>query len=189
MLLVDALSHEFAARAIPLCGRGEQSVFGIHRDVRFSRDKHAYKTHAGATLSRDGQKLSAGIFYIHVSPQESFAAAGFYQPSTRELTAIRSAIAASPSLWLALEQDLAKSRLALSHENKLSRLPRGFTRETDLRIAGALKHKSFIVRMRLDPESLYEPWLVEDLVDFTLGALPLLQFGWHAIDGSSESRD
>ena len=67
--LIDALNGAFAARDLPLAGDPKKSVFRIHRDVRFSKDKRPYKTHVSATLTRDGQKLSPGLVYVHIEPE------------------------------------------------------------------------------------------------------------------------
>ena len=44
--LVAALAEEFAARGLPLRADPARSPFRIYRDVRFSKDKSPYKTHA-----------------------------------------------------------------------------------------------------------------------------------------------
>jgi uncharacterized protein (DUF2461 family) len=67
--LILALNAAFDARALPLAGDPKKSVFRIHRDVRFSKDKRPYKTHVSATLTRDGQKLSPGLVYVHIEPE------------------------------------------------------------------------------------------------------------------------
>lgn len=67
--LILALNDAFAARDLPLAGDPKKSLFRIHRDVRFSKDKRPYKTHVSATLTRDGQKLSPGLVYVHIEPE------------------------------------------------------------------------------------------------------------------------
>jgi uncharacterized protein (DUF2461 family) len=67
--LIEALNTAFAARDLPLAGDPKKSVFRIHRDVRFSKDKRPYKTHVSATLTRDGLKLSPGLVYVHIEPE------------------------------------------------------------------------------------------------------------------------
>lgn len=67
--LIEALNEAFAARDLPLAGDPKKSVFRIHRDVRFSKDKRPYKTHVSATLTRDGAKLSPGLAYVHIEPE------------------------------------------------------------------------------------------------------------------------
>jgi uncharacterized protein (DUF2461 family) len=66
--LIEALNAAFEARDLPLAGDPKKSLFRIHRDVRFSKDKRPYKTHVSATLTRDGQKLSPGLVYVHIEP-------------------------------------------------------------------------------------------------------------------------
>jgi uncharacterized protein (TIGR02453 family) len=186
--LIASLSEEFSRRGVPLAGVGEKSIFRIHRDIRFSKDKNPYKTHAGATLTRDGAKMSQGLFYIHIAPEGSFAAAGFYQPDTAALAALRSAIAHRPERWARLEERLASAGLFLSQDDKLSRLPKGFDPNKNASVAETLKLKSFIVRRAIEQETLFKPALLMDLANFGEAALPLLDFGWAVIDRAAKSR-
>src|SRR5207244_531775 len=54
--LIATLSEACAARGLPLRGSPKGSIFRIHRDVRFSKDKRPYKAHAGALMTRSGTK-------------------------------------------------------------------------------------------------------------------------------------
>ncbi len=182
VLLIADLTAEFASCGIPLAGQGERSIFRLHRDIRFSRDKSPYKTHAGATLTRDGAKMSPGLLYIHVSPEESFAAAGFYQPEPGALAGLRTAMTSAPARWLRLEESLSEGGLTLSREDSLTRVPKGFDAGENAAIAEALKLKSFILRRPLATEALFRRQLVHDIASFAGAALPLLDFGWAAID-------
>lgn len=67
--LIVALNAAFEALDLPLAGDPKKSVFRLHRDVRFSKDKRPYKTHVSATLTRDGQKMSPGMLYVHIEPE------------------------------------------------------------------------------------------------------------------------
>lgn len=180
--LVTTLAAELAQRGIGLTGDAKRSVFRIHRDVRFTKEKHPYKTHCGAALSRDGGKNSAGILYIHVAPEGSFAAAGFYRPEPPQLAALRRAIVAAPKRWRALEQHLDAAGLPLSAEDAMTRLPRGFESAAGSPLAETLKLRSFIVRRPLTAASLRRAGLVGIVADFAAAAEPLLRFGWSAID-------
>ena len=76
------LAEETAARLakakIPIKGDRKSSLFRIHRDVRFSKNKDPYKTNAGVALTRSGSKNDPGVLYFHLSPEECFFAAGFH---------------------------------------------------------------------------------------------------------------
>jgi len=64
-------------------------LFRIYRDVRFSKDKSPYKTHFGGSYHRKKPELRGG-YYLHVQPEnQSFIAAGFWEPSTEDLMRIR----------------------------------------------------------------------------------------------------
>ncbi len=67
--LIAATSTACSARGVPLSGDPKKSVFRIHRDTRFSKDKRPYKTHVSCTLTRDGAKMSPGMMYIHIEPE------------------------------------------------------------------------------------------------------------------------
>ncbi|MGC2782477.1 MAG: TIGR02453 family protein, partial [Roseiarcus sp.] len=80
--LVEELAERMRQAKIPLKGDRKSSMFRIHRDVRFSASKDPYKTHAGAVLTRSGGKNDPGLLYFHLSPEECFFAAGFYEPES-----------------------------------------------------------------------------------------------------------
>jgi uncharacterized protein (TIGR02453 family) len=64
-------------------------MFRIYRDVRFSKDKSPYKTHFGGAYHRKKPQLRGG-YYLHIQPNdESFIAAGFWEPSNEDLLRIR----------------------------------------------------------------------------------------------------
>src|SRR5277367_2794743 len=65
--LVEDLSAAFAKAKIPLQGDRKSSLFRLHRDVRFSKDKSPYKTNVGAVMTRMGKKNDPGLFYMHVA--------------------------------------------------------------------------------------------------------------------------
>jgi uncharacterized protein (DUF2461 family) len=67
--LIAALNTEFAARDLPFVGDAKKSIFRIHRDVRFAKDKRPYKTHVSASLTREGDKMAPGAVYVHIEPE------------------------------------------------------------------------------------------------------------------------
>jgi len=179
--LIADLTTAFTRRGLPLQGEPKRSVFRIHRDVRFSRDKSPYKTNIGAVLTRDGGKDSPGLLYIHVEPGRCFTAAGFYHPEPDWLQAMRTRILAKPAAWRALRKDLASRGLALAPDDEaMKRLPRGFDAVTDPDLAEAMKRRSFIIRQPLEEAQTKSEALIPVLVDFAERAMPLLAFGWRA---------
>ena len=180
--LLEAVMLGLAAHEIPLGGDPAKALFRIHRDVRFSKDKRPYKTHAGAVLARDGGKSpDSGIVYIHLDPTGSFIAAGFYMPEPAKLGAIREAIFVEPQRFQSVLDDLAQAGLALSAEESLTRLPRGYEEAAGSSVEGVLKLKSFLIRKNVPDALLTSPDLAGEVVSFAAAALPLLRFGWQAL--------
>ena len=182
--LVTDLTAELQRRGLPFQGDPKRSVFRINRDVRFSKDKRPYKAHASAALTRDGEKMSPGVLYIHLDPLGSFAAAGFFRPPPEALQDIREAVASRTPAYRHVVEELAKQGLVLARdEDALKRAPQGFEGANAPDILEALRRKSHIVRRPVADQEIEGPSLVRSLADFADAALPLLRFGWTALDG------
>lgn len=68
----------------------KKCMMRIYRDIRFSKDKRPYKTHAAAWWARQGMEKTSGAgYYLEVSPAEIRVAAGVYMPDKQQLLAIR----------------------------------------------------------------------------------------------------
>ena len=117
------ISPHFRADPRPVGG----SLFRIHRDVRFSRDKSPYKTHCGIHFRHAaGKDAHVPGFYLHLEPGGSFLGIGIWHPPTPTLARIRGAIAADPDRWRGA---LRRRRFAARYElagDRLKRIPRGF---------------------------------------------------------------
>jgi uncharacterized protein (TIGR02453 family) len=179
--LIFALNREFEKRELPLEGDPRRSIFRIHRDVRFSADKQPFKTHAAATMTRDASRMSQGMLYLHLAPEECFAAVGFYGLESRELLAIRNAIAADQEGWLLIEKMAKRAGYPFFRRDPLKRLPRGFELSEVEAVAEALKLRTFVVRRALTREEVGSRELVRELGSFSQKMLPLLEFGWGAL--------
>ena len=143
--LLGEISTRF--RAIPKVGG---SLFRIYRDVRFSKDKRPYKTAAGVHFRHEaGKNAHAPGFYLHLGPEEVFAAVGIWGPDTRTLTRIRQAIVNEPDTWESVTVDPAFTAMfttAFDGES-LKRAPRGF--DPNHRFITDLKRKHFVVSAAL----------------------------------------
>ncbi len=180
--LLGAAIVGLAARDIPLGNDPAKAIFRIHRDVRFSKDKSPYKTHAGAVLARDGGKSpDGGIVYFHLAPEGCFMAAGFYVPEPARLSALREASFVEPLRFQAILDDLARHGLELSDEESLTRLPRGYEDATGENLVAWLKLKSYLVRRKLSEQEVFSADLPQKLIDFAGACMPLLRFGWQAL--------
>ena len=182
MALLDDLTAAFARKRIPLKADGKRSIFRIHHDVRFAKDKSPYKTHCGAVMTRSGAKMDNGLLYLHIDPDGCFAAVGFYQPEPADLAKLRKAIAADDAAFRRVLTALKKGKLDLETGSQLSRVPRGFEALKDGPLDGVIRLKSFIVEEAFPAKVVTTPKFADAILDFAKRAQPLLTYGWKALD-------
>jgi uncharacterized protein (TIGR02453 family) len=119
------------------------SLFRIHRDIRFSRDKSPYKDHTGIQFRHEaGKDAHAPGLYLHLKPRECFVGAGIWRPDTGAARRIRTAIAGDPGGWRAALRDLDRAGDWEQYGERLKRPPRGF--DADHALVEELKRKTWI---------------------------------------------
>jgi uncharacterized protein (TIGR02453 family) len=183
-LLVETLNAKLGSIAPEIVGDPKRSMFRIHRDVRFSKNKSPYKTNASAWLyhrdagrkvGRVGEGGGAGL-YFHIDPTTCFMAGGIWMPARPALLRIREAIAAQPTALERLTSAPGFRRRFddLSEEAKLRRVPRDFP--PDHPAAEWLKLQSFTAPASIEPSVVTSPHLVDRLCrDFEL-LVPLVRW-------------
>ncbi len=138
-LRLPDVSRHFVADARTTGG----SLFRIHRDIRFSKDKSPYKTHTGIQFRHArARDAHAPGYYLHLEPGSVFMACGTWHPDRDTLHAIRTAIAARPSRWQAIVEDPGFRQHFRLGGDALKRPPAGFDRDHPL--IEELKRKDFI---------------------------------------------
>jgi uncharacterized protein (TIGR02453 family) len=183
LIIAEAVGAALAQHDLPLTGDAKRSMFRINRDVRFSKDKSPYKTHAGLVWMRPGfKKMSPGILYLHVADDGCFVAAGFYGLERPALDAIRGAIRDDGAAFTAAVAAGGGAGLSLDAMDGMTRLPRGFEDVDDPALIPAIKARHLVLRRALTKRQVAAPALVDLLVTTTEAALPFLRFGWDAID-------
>jgi uncharacterized protein (TIGR02453 family) len=180
--LIVAVAQELGEARMPLKGDPRRAIFRIYRDVRFSPDKRLYKTHAGAVLTRSGDKHDPGLLYLHVAPGESMAAAGFWHPEPGLLNKLRRAILADAEGFLAMAADLERAGCPISSDERLSRPPRGFEAAKGTPVAEYVAWKSFTAHAPLEDAEMQSPLLVDRIVAVARTVMPFLEWGWAVID-------
>lgn len=134
--LIEEMDVRLARFAPEIIGDPKRSMFRIYRDIRFSKDKSPYKTHAACWFyHRDGTRAvgreaaggGAG-FYFQIAPGACFLGGGMWMPPREALQNLRDAIADDPR---AFERIVTSPRVqrrfgGLSEEEMLRRVPRGY---------------------------------------------------------------
>ena len=71
----------------------DKSIFRLHRDVRFSKDKLPYKTNLGILFwEGDDKKIESSGFYFHIEPKYFFIGGGTYVFSDNMIKVYREAL-------------------------------------------------------------------------------------------------
>lgn len=173
---LEAVENRLRVGLAPLKG-GKATMFRMNRDVRFSHDKSPYTAHVSGVLTRSGTKDHAsGLVYLHLDAAGGFAAAGFYRLSPAALGPLRDAIVADPDAFRAVLDALDKAGLALSDEDSLTAMPRGYGQHAAAWFAPYLRLTSFIVRRPLTPADWTGGAVVDRVATLAAAAAPLLSF-------------
>jgi len=127
-------------------------MFRIYRDVRFSKNKTPFKTHFGVSFHRKKPNLR-GSYYMHLAPQNSFIASGFWNPNPMDLLRIRKDLEMDAQelrdvitdftfkkVWGELQGDVVKTS------------PKGFN--IDHPNIDLIRHKQFLFIKRFDDKSV-----------------------------------
>jgi uncharacterized protein (TIGR02453 family) len=178
LALLAEVSKAAQKSGLPLVLDPKAGLFRIQRDVRFSRDKQPYKTNAAGVLSRNGRKDDPGMLYIHIEPEKSFAAIGFWQPPPELTRAWRRDMIQNPQRFLKIVRTLEKAGLTLSHDDSYKRLPRDFEDAKGLPTEPYVKMRHLVCDLPLSDEAVRDASLVEGIVDFLGRTKPLLSYGW-----------
>jgi uncharacterized protein (TIGR02453 family) len=171
-------SKQFVADPRPNGG----SMFRIHRDVRFTRDKRPYKEHAACQFRhRLGRDVHAPGFYVHLAPGEVFFGGGMWMPEPDALLRIRTRIAAKPALWKKVVTH--KKFLAAFggvEGDGLTRLPKGF--DPAHPFIEDLKRKSFVATRVSSERAARAPAFVNEVAESFRALTPLMRFLCDALD-------
>ena len=83
---------------------------------------------------------------------------------------------------------LAAAGYSLSQDQIAARLPRGYDPAGLPALSDSLRLKSFTIARPLSLAEISRPALIETVADFASAGLPLLQFGWSALQNAAPTR-
>ena len=151
-----------------------KSLFRIHRDTRFAKDKTPYKTHVGIYFrhARAAEADTPGL-YLHLEPGHVFLGAGIWHPQTPALKRIRDAIVARPDGWR--EATTAGDPVwRLADGEALKRAPAGYP--ADHPLIEDLKRKSFAIVSPLPRRQVTGRGFLDECVQRMHAARPAMAF-------------
>ncbi len=188
--LVAEFRPDGAGKGLPVRGDPARAIFRIHRDVRFSKNKQPYKTHAGAILSRSGGRDEAGVVYLHVQPGNCFVSAGFWRVDPPMLNAWRQRMIDMPEEWLAIVGPYAAAPGDAPYMRAISTLktmPRGYRDQAGTKAADYLKWKSFLLTRQVPDAVVKTRDFVGVIREHALASVPLLEYGWEVAEIPAEA--
>jgi uncharacterized protein (TIGR02453 family) len=180
---IEAVDIKLAPRTPEIVGDPKRSMFRIHRDVRFSKDKSPYKPWASAWFyHRDagkgvGQDAHGGAgLYFHVEPGTCEIAGGLWMPERGALLKVRDAIAEDPAGFTRVITAAGFKRTwkKLSEQAVLTRTPRGYP--PDHPAEKWLRYRSFTSTVMLTDAQVRSPRLVDLVVKRYESMLPLVRW-------------
>jgi uncharacterized protein (TIGR02453 family) len=165
-----SISEHFTADARKAGG----SLFRIHRDTRFSRDKTPYKTNTGMQFRHVAARdVHAPGFYLHIEPRACFAGVGIWRPEAAVAGRIRTAIADDPDAWAAATGGGFREAWTLEGET-LKRPPRGF--DPDHPLVDDLRRKDFVAAVPLTQRRVTAEGFLEDYAGLCRAGAPFMAF-------------
>jgi uncharacterized protein (TIGR02453 family) len=184
--LVEELDVRFAALAPEFMGEPKRSLFRIYRDVRFSKDKSPYKTHAALWIYHRapgrgvGKEIDGGAgFYVHVEPGGSLVAGGLWMPPRPSLAKVRAQLENDLSGWeRAVTAPAFRRRFGKLTDDEdgilLKRLPRGFAEGHPAE--RWLRYNSFTVHRHYSDAEILSPKLVDRAMGDFAAMVPMCRW-------------
>lgn len=165
------ISPHLVADSRPVGG----SLYRIHRDVRFSRDKSPYKTNAAITFRHElGRGAHAPVYHLHLEPGRVFCGAGVWRPDRETVGRLRAAIATDPDGWRAAVGAAAFAERYTLAGDSLKRPPAGF--DAGHPLIEDLKRKDFVATERLTQGEVTSGGFIDRYAEACRAASPFMGF-------------
>jgi len=149
-------------------------IFRIYRDLRFSKDKTPYKKNIGMAFHRAKPELRGG-YYLEISADESFIAAGFWNPSKDDLLRIRKEIEIDGKEFMRIiNQKKIKDTWGDIQGEEVKTSPKGFKSEHEY--IDLIKKKQFIFIKNLKEEEILDKNFQKQLISYFVSIRPFFDY-------------
>jgi len=184
--IAEEFDVRFARLAPEYVGDPKRSLFRIYRDVRFSKDKSPYKTHAAMWIYHRapgrgvGKEIDGGAgFYFHVEPGASLVAGGLWMPPRHSLNKVREHFDADLAGWKrAVASPAIKKKFGGLTDDEpgilLKRLPRGY--DEGHAAERWLRYNSFTLSRSYTDADVLSPKVVDTAMKDFAAMLPMVRW-------------
>jgi uncharacterized protein (TIGR02453 family) len=170
------ISPHFTADARVVGG----SLFRIHRDTRFAKDKTPYKENTGVQFRHEAARdAHAPGYYLHVQPGGTFMGVGLWRPETAVAHQIRAHIAENPKEWRRAAHGRNFNETFSLEGDSLVNPPKGFDSEHPF--VADLKRKDFIATTRLSQKAVISDGFIDEFTRLCRSATPFMRFLCEAV--------
>ncbi len=154
----------------------KESIFRIYRDVRFSKDKKPYKTHAAAVISAGGRKdFTIPGFYFQFNHEDLRLYSGLHTLEKNQLQNLREYIATHLNEFEAhLKDKEFKKRFGKIHGEQNKRIPKEF--QETFEIQPLIANKQFYFFKKFEPSKLLSKTLTTTLMKYCVAAKSMNEF-------------
>ena len=182
--LIEEMDARLATFTPEITGTAKGSMFRIHRDIRFSKNKAPYKTNAACwffhrdskgNVGQDAVHGGAGM-YFHLEPRACFTGGGIWMPPSPVLKRIRGALDVGHEEFndIVTARPFRKMFGELSTEAVLKRMPRGF--DPDHPAGDWLRYQSFTAGCPVTQSEVTAITLADRLEDVFRTISPLVRW-------------
>jgi uncharacterized protein (TIGR02453 family) len=170
------ISPHFTADARVVGG----SLFRIHRDTRFAKDKTPFKENTGVQFRHEAAKdAHAPGYYLHIQPGGTFMGVGLWRPETAVAHRIREHVAENPKAWRQAAHGRRFAEVFSLEGDSLVRAPKGFDPEHPF--VSDLKRKDFIATTRLGQRAVTSDGFIDEYARLCRTATPFMRFLCEAV--------
>jgi uncharacterized protein (TIGR02453 family) len=170
------IAPRLVADARPVGG----SLFRIHRDTRFSRDKTPYKTNVAAHFRHEaGRDVHGPGLYLSLDPEDVEVGGGIWHPEPEPLRRIRVSILERTPAWKRVTSAPAMRGLEWWGES-LKRTPPGLPQAHPL--DALLRRKDFGAGVTLAPRDALSPRFPERVAEVYRALVPALKLLAEAVE-------
>ncbi|BDQ03332.1 DUF2461 domain-containing protein [Ignavibacterium sp.] len=145
--------------------RVDKSIFRLHRDVRFRKNKSPYKTNLGIYFwEGKGKRMECSGFYFHIEPNNFFLGAGMYVFSPQQLKKYRDTVY-NPDKGRELSNiisSILKNKNYSIGGKTYKKTPRGY--DSDYKYSELLLHSGVYSFYEIESLNMFHK---KDIVEFT----------------------
>jgi uncharacterized protein (TIGR02453 family) len=166
-------------RADPRSNGG--SIFRIHRDTRFSKDKSPYKTHLAMQFRHfQAKDVHTPGFYVHLEPGGVFVGIGIWHPDGSSLGRIRAYIIEKPARWKRVIGGAKFTEHFHLEGESLKRAPAGI--DPGHPLIEDLKRKDFVAVANLGEKDATRAGFLNEIATVCRAGSPFVRYLCDALD-------